>query len=281
MNIKQPPNYQEQYIASKKFLRTLVGILTIIFFTLTIPLASAAQVEDQLTGDLNTLSGAVADNSKIQVTTKSVLTLSTGNLGQAASIDANGITTALNGDFTISPSDMRDVTPSAEANGYNYHTIKTNNPSGFSLYLMMCTATTDSSEGWLAVVNCAEGQNLVKRKEDGTIDNTASTSIVPTAVGSSLSGTVSLTVGGFWGYSNNYTTNRSLTPLTSDALTDTSLYKPVPAFSAGNDTSYGDIIMDSDYAGAGAANTVFSVATNHQLPVGTYANYVIYTAVAK
>lgn len=225
-------------------------------------------IDDDSAGDLaNTTPGTIAAAENVAVTTATSLTLEVGLGGLVSNVDATGSETAL-GSYTTLPSAMA-VTASGigtQVDGYSHIKVESNDGSGYTAYIMMCTAS--ASAPFSAVSGCTAGQNLAS--------SSSSTYIAPVTDNSAtLTGAAGANVGGYWGYRTSYTLSGG-----SAASAPTGNFRQVPAFTASS--PYGNILIDTSAPGVGVANLNYSAVTNNVLEGGkTYNNYVIYTAVAK
>jgi hypothetical protein len=227
--------------------------------------AFAADLPDQDPADLNILAGAVADSELVEIEVEDVLSISTGNTGLVASIDSNGTTTALSGSYSQGPGTMSSATPGSLIQGYSNQIIKSNNPTGYFMSIMMCNSTADTN--YPTVVSGCRGGNALESGVAGaptikmTNDNAAS-----------LTGTSGATTGGFWGFRSTVTSSNG-----TAATAPSGNWQAVPVFN--DNTPYGEKLVEATVAGTSAVNLNYGVITNNTLPAGTYNNYVIYTAV--
>jgi hypothetical protein len=268
----------------------VVGVLS--FATISPAFAEFVKDGETTPGvDLNSASGEVSQAELVEVSTDPILELEVGNEGVAASVLADGTATPLDGDYTL-PSEMDlGVDRGAIVTSNSYLLAKSNNSSGFTVSLMMCTNA--AAAPFALVTDCAPSQNLVARTaahsgtgsayptaDAATIDTSNTTSyFAPVSANLSTEG-ASATSGGVWGYSSNAVADGETALTAGPAVTATS-FKPVPAFTATKaNNGYGDILKTTNNPGAAAVNVAYGVYANHNLAAGIYANYVIYSLVA-
>ena len=228
--------------------------------------------------DLNIVDGAVSDSELVQITVDDILSISVANPGQVTGInpDTGTVTTSPAAPFDVLPAEIGTdgtdpipVLPGETHEGGSSQVIKGNNPTGFFMSIMMCSDadTTNFPTIETDVPDCKGGRDL---KDANVTTNTMT--IQPTNAGTTLTGTTTATTGGFWGYRFGVVSAEAAVAKALDGN-----YASVPAFS--DTTPWGTTLFTTTKAGIAAANIVYGIKTNANLPAGTYNNYVIYTAV--
>jgi hypothetical protein len=242
-------------------------------------IAPTFAISDGDSNDLNSATGIVAGAEQVQVQTTSSLILTVGNSGLVQSVDALGNETALAGSYGTQPSSITIPATGVgtQFDGYSHVKVISNDASGYTVYVMMCTDGTGTPGAFSAVTGCDMsngGQNLTATAANN--GGTASaTYIAPVTDGSAtLTGASGANIGGYWGYRYSTTTSGG-----SDAAAPTGNFNAVPVFTS--TTPYGTQLLTTSATGVGIVNLDYSVITNATLEGGKYySNWVIYTAVA-